>query len=899
MKKIGLPIRKCILKKFPDGSITQWFGENDKLYSDMCTIWDGKKVCLAGHNGIDIVSFYGDDILAVEDCIVTETKNDSDGYGRHIRTLSKEADKDGLKLECVYGHLSQINVKLYQEVKKGEVIGKMGNCFDKETEILTDEGWKKFCDLTKREMVATLNPETQEIEYHKPFSYTKKKERFINYYRNYHSLDLAVTDDHTMYVELQDGKMHLKKYKDLPKYSWVKQVGGIWNGIEIDNIKIPKIKYRFSGERSEIKIEADIWLAFLGWFITDGSICNGNSVRITQSFNNQHKRLIIEEILDQLPFRIKRYKEDYIIYSKQLADYLMQLCPNKKIPKFIFDLSPRQIRIFLDSFWLGDGWKHKTTKYYITPDKDSADGLQELIMKCGGYAVIQKKDPLLVNRKKPAMIGGQEIISKKPYYVITEGQHRMAMIKKNMAERKEYNDYAYCLTVKNHLIYVRRNGRPMWCGNSGFVVTGQTPFWNVNPYAGCYDDKTEVLTEDGWKLFADWSGEMVATINRENGKLEYQRPTGFVKIKQDSIFRSSGVSYPFDMAITQKHNVLFYTDSRNKKLNLKPLDEITSREVRIPLVAHWEGEKRDFFILPCVEKNSSSKTKYPTGEIKIPMNIWLEFLGWVLSDGSSYYRPEKSRYIVSISQSYSNVEKRKKIAKCLDAMPFRYWISRGKKSGGVNFVIHNKQLAKYIHELGSGKNKVIPDFVEKLSREQIQIFIDAFALGDGYRKGGSLELYPGLAKKMADQLQILLQKSGKHSVVKTKKTKNGSVVYTVSVHRASRGTLRGYSIKKEKYSGFVFCLQVPNSTLYVRRNGKPYFSGNTHLHFGIRQSKKGQILNWPGKYLGSIDPLPLFETPEPATQPTAEEIEVAKKVSLMKTVIELATRLIELLKVRK
>jgi hypothetical protein len=498
------PIKGYKNKKYPQGHVSQWLGENVAMYNSAIPI------LTKGHNGIDIVAPWGTPMYAVEDGLVCEVKTDPSGYGMHVRFLTgNKEDHKTIFHEWTYGHCSKIFVKVGDVIKAGQKIANMGNCFDKETEILTDSGWKKFADLDQTEFVATLNPDTQEIEYHKPESYTKKREKYMNYFRNYHSLDLAVTDNHTMYVELQDGEMHLKNFEDLPKFSWVKQNGGIWNGQEVNNFTIPETKFKFSKKKEELNIEMDSWLSFLGWFITDGSICNKNSVRITQSFNNAHKRKIIEEVLDNMPFEVKRYKEDYIIYSKQLADVLSSLCPNKTIPTFIFSLSSRQIRIFLDAFWLGDGWAHKTTKYYITPDKESADDLQELIMKCGGYAVIQKRDPLLVNRKKPAMIGKQEVISKNPYYIITEGQHRMGMIKKDMVERKEYNDFAYCLTVKNHIIYVRRNGRPMWCGNTGFVVSsvhadglgywveGSNKYNGTHLHLGCRE--ITYPKTDGWR----------------------------------------------------------------------------------------------------------------------------------------------------------------------------------------------------------------------------------------------------------------------------------------------------------------------------------------------------------------------------------------------------------------
>jgi hypothetical protein len=515
MKYIVNPAKGAKIDKYPKGDVYQWFGENPDLYY--------KSMGLNGHNGIDIAKPKGTPILATAGTIC-EVKNNPSGYGKYVRILTYP-DENGDFLEITYGHLDEIYCYLGQRVKDGDIIGTMGNCFDKETEILTEDGWKKFSELNKKEKVATLNPETNEIEYHLPYAYTKKKVKEMWYFRNYHSLDFAVTGDHTMYVEKQDGKMHFINFEDLPNFSWVKQSGGIWRGVEVEKYHIPKIEMDVNQTSKKrivegFDVDMDDWLAFLGWWITDGCVSREYDIRITQSFNNPEKREIIENILDKLPFNVYRHREDYVINSKQLNQHLRQIAPNKQIPSFIKNLSPRQIRIFLDAFWGGNGWQHKSTKYYITPSKSVADDLQELIMKCGGYAVIKMCDPLKINRTKPAMIGGQIVISKKPYYLITEGKHRMGMIKKEMAQKLEYNDYAYCLSVKNHIIYVRRNGRPMWCGNTGFIISGNTPYWGNAPantgvhlHLGCRECSTQ---DTGW--FSQYStGQKAFIKNYLNG----------------------------------------------------------------------------------------------------------------------------------------------------------------------------------------------------------------------------------------------------------------------------------------------------------------------------------------------------------------------------------------------
>lgn len=108
------PVKNFKFLKYPYGDCTQWFGENPALY--------GKYFGLNGHNGIDIVRKWGENLYAVEDGIIANVKEDPNGYGKHVRMFSKDC-----KREWSYGHLSSFTVKVGQEIKEGEIIGAMGN----------------------------------------------------------------------------------------------------------------------------------------------------------------------------------------------------------------------------------------------------------------------------------------------------------------------------------------------------------------------------------------------------------------------------------------------------------------------------------------------------------------------------------------------------------------------------------------------------------------------------------------------------------------------------------------------------------------------------------------------------------------------------------------------------
>lgn len=96
---------------YPEGDVTQFFGENPALYASYG--WPG-------HNGWDITRAYGTPILAVEGGKVVEAKEDAGGNGRHVRIFTQHG-------EWIYGHLSRIDVSIGQQVAAGQQIGLMGN----------------------------------------------------------------------------------------------------------------------------------------------------------------------------------------------------------------------------------------------------------------------------------------------------------------------------------------------------------------------------------------------------------------------------------------------------------------------------------------------------------------------------------------------------------------------------------------------------------------------------------------------------------------------------------------------------------------------------------------------------------------------------------------------------
>jgi murein DD-endopeptidase MepM/ murein hydrolase activator NlpD len=113
------PIKNMELALYPAGDVTQWFGENYDLYM--------RAIGTTGHNGVDLVRKHGEPMYAIEDGTIVNVKDDAGGFGKHLRLLSDEPDKDGLYNLWVYAHNSINLVQVGQKVKAGQHICNMGN----------------------------------------------------------------------------------------------------------------------------------------------------------------------------------------------------------------------------------------------------------------------------------------------------------------------------------------------------------------------------------------------------------------------------------------------------------------------------------------------------------------------------------------------------------------------------------------------------------------------------------------------------------------------------------------------------------------------------------------------------------------------------------------------------
>ena len=331
-----------------------------------------------------------------------------------------------------------------------------GDCYDKETELLTKDGWKFFKDIKYSDEICTLK-DGEMIEYQNPNDIIAKDYKGKMYNIGTTQVDLLVTPRHKLYI----GDSGYSNYKlRFPTERFGLQScykkDGVWVGEEEEYFKL-------EGKKN-INIEMGLWLEFLGYYISEGHTTprerNRYQIGIAQ---NGIKRKRIRKCLEKMPFKFTENIKGFWIYNSQLGTQLAKLGKSyeKYIPKEFKRLNIKRLKIVLDALMYGDGTIQKTFSCYYTSSKRLADDVQEILLKIGYSGNIYVRD--YIGKKAPHGVTRHLSYS---VSIIKKKNNPMVNRHKREDNWTEYEGKIYCVTVPNHIIYVRRNGKPIWSGNS-------------------------------------------------------------------------------------------------------------------------------------------------------------------------------------------------------------------------------------------------------------------------------------------------------------------------------------------------------------------------------------------------------------------------------------------------
>ena len=346
----------------------------------------------------------------------------------------------------------------------------------------------------------------------------------------------------------------------------------------------------------------------------------------------------------------------------------------------------------------------------------------------------------------------------------------------------------------------------------------------------CFDDRTEILTENGWKLFADLEREKVATLGK-GGYIKYQKPTVYYEhYHEGKMIRGKGKEV--DFLCTPDHRMYIASPyrligQRYEGSNELPLT-FSFREAKdlsannwIKRTGKWKGTDIDFEI----HHNKA-------GDVHISMVDLARYYGLWLAEGSKGKSTHKNKYVVHVDQKVKKKEVEEIVAKL--GLPYT---KHTDLNDVTRYSISCKEFYSFFADQGNCSEKEVPKLFLNASCEAISALLYGYLLGDGtFNKKGYSVGY-STSKKLLDGMQEIAFKLGIPSNLNDyrylKKKDHHKGIYQLSLHKEGKllkenglTSLNSRNISEEDYSGNVYCVSVPNETIAVRRNGKIMWAGN-------------------------------------------------------------------------
>jgi GDP-mannose 4,6-dehydratase len=412
-------------------------------------------------------------------------------------------------------------------------------CHDMDTKILTNNGIKSFHEISKDDLVFTINESSHEMEL-KPildiisYDYSGKMVKIKN-----KRIDQLITPNHKLILKY-DGVSKLEYLESEKLESELKYPNN-------SHISLPKTKLEIKSfnrmvnlndysDLSEIsknhyrnliyEMESNDLMFLMGIYIGDGYVKTTKKSIVHEKEENNRDSKGRYCKYESTEFKCKEYKSCYINLALPLNDksrketllildkynikyYLTDTeisfssytlskifstsgnsVYDKEIPEWVYNMPDESLYRLADGLIGSDGHKRKNRLSYTTVSYKLANDVIRLYTKLGYYCVLN------LQKQYESKIKGRVIGSKrglKQSYVVTVNYNSTKnKIYKNNISYVDYNDKVWCLEVEdNHNFLVIRNGKISFSGNCTSEMFGKvqeipqnenTPFYPRSPY---------------------------------------------------------------------------------------------------------------------------------------------------------------------------------------------------------------------------------------------------------------------------------------------------------------------------------------------------------------------------------------------------------------------------------
>lgn len=377
---------------------------------------------------------------------------------------------------------------------------------------------------------------------------------------------------------------------------------------------------------------------------------------------------------------------------------------------------------------------------------------------------------------------------------------------------------AYSMTCAGAGIGMNMNTRSLGAAVRGGVIqhTGKIPYYRYAAAAvksskqGCYDDTTEILTDKGWKLGVELTeDDIVAQVN-DNLQVSFVKPLRLVNYhhKGDMYHFTSKGNGMLDLLVTPDHDMPY------KKVRHVVSEGAVSKAINEGMTQLTETQWVD------------SKFSEEKAETFSPNRLHALYISGLAHNEETAFTQLDRLSVVYQADGYTNkgsnfiqfkFKKQRKIDRLLSIISdMKYDVHKDARNDTIIKVyvpdtsFFTKDFSQF--DLSKKNHKWLKEFVLETSYWDATYHdstVGAFT-------------YMNTNKAAVDAVQMAVSLSGGSSFMQATPPKkmHHSIRFRLSVSYWKNHICSSHILKEKKqYDGRVWCVEVPNGKVIVRRNG--------------------------------------------------------------------------------
>jgi GTP cyclohydrolase I len=338
----------------------------------------------------------------------------------------------------------------------------------------------------------------------------------------------------------------------------------------------------------------------------------------------------------------------------------------------------------------------------------------------------------------------------------------------------------------------------------------------------CYDEETEILTNNGWKFFKDLDKkDKVGQVEMNTRKLSFVKPMKRISYKyKGKMVEIKNLST--NLLVTPDHRVYytsewkFYNKKDANKWGISTAGELVGKYIVIPRACDWDG--KDY-------------KELKIGRYRLDFEDFVKLFGIWVSEGCVTTAGRRKFFVISQSPKSKHFLSIKNL---LEKIGIKY--IRCKSGLTTQFRIEDSNFYEFFKKFGKSKDKYIPKIIKDSKPKFLKLFLEWYVKGDGHIKKNKALHLVSKSERLIDDLQEICIKLG---IGCTKQ--NNKSYFRMETHKTKNGENKWYSrlrpcnFSLKNHKGKVYCVSVPTGLILVRRKGRVAVSGNCMTMRGVKK----------------------------------------------------------------